>query len=118
MLERQLQARVRHRLDGVLVDERQLIEQRIRYCLDETVVLRMPLREGHEYGGAGNLAVFQFLELADRPHQVASQARPLPEVFFGDDLEERYGMANPFAVDEEFAGEELAQANGPTFHGD
>ena len=27
-------------------------------------------------------------------------------------------MANPFAVNEEFTSEELAQTNGPTFHGD
>src|SRR5207249_3650852 len=107
----------RHRLDGVLADERQLIEQRCSYSLDEIVILRATLREGDENGGTGNFAAFCLLELAHCPDQVASQAWPLPEIRFGNNLEQCYGMANAFAVEEEFAGEELPQANGATLHG-
>ena len=62
--------------------------------------------------------MFRLLKLANRPDQVTIQARPLPEIFFGNGLQERCGVASSFTVDEEFTGEELAQANGPTFHGD
>jgi hypothetical protein len=51
---------------GVSVDERQLIEQRCRQRLDQLVILRVTLREGHQQGSAGNLAAFGLLELAFR----------------------------------------------------
>jgi hypothetical protein len=84
----------------VLVNKRQLIKQRCGQHFDHIVIFRTPFREGQEWRGAGNLAAFRLLKLANRPDQITIQAWPLPEILFGNGLQERCGVASSFTVDE------------------
>jgi len=113
-----LQAGVRHCLDGVLVDERKFIDERAGHCFDQTVILRPTAREGYKYGGSSYLAALRFFELTYCPGEVVIEVRPPAKMVLGNDLEKRYGVANFLALDEEFAGEEVPQANGPALNGD